>query len=60
MICFAVSGMITPLELGVAIFAGFTFLITFVIASVGGGFQDLVKTTLENDAAARKKKGVGY
>ena len=59
MTSFAVSGMITPLELGVAIFAGFTFLITFVIASAGGGFQDLVKTTLDNDAVARKRKGVG-
>ena len=59
MILFAVSGMITSLELGVAIFAGITFLITFIIASAGGGFQDLVKTTLDNDAAARKRKGVG-
>ncbi len=59
MILFAVAGMITPLELVVAIFAGLTFLITFIIASAGGGFQDLVKTTLDNDAAARKKKGVG-
>ena len=55
----AVSDMITPLELVVAIFAGLTFLITFAIASAGGGLQDLVKTTLDNDAAARKKKGVG-
>ena len=59
MTLFAVSGMITPLELGVAIFAGLSFLITFVIASAGGGFQDLVKTTLDNDAAARRRKGVG-
>ncbi len=59
MILFAVSGMITPLELVVAIFAGLTFLITFIIASAGGGFQDLVKTTLDNDVAARKRKGVG-
>tara|TARA_B100000029_G_scaffold229276_1_gene226826 strand:+ start:302 stop:481 length:180 start_codon:yes stop_codon:yes gene_type:complete len=59
MILFAVAGMITPLELVVAIFAGLTFLITFIIASAGGGFQDLVKTTLDNDAAARKRKGVG-
>ena len=56
---FALSGMITPLELGVAIIAGLTFLITFIIASAGGGFQDLVKTTLDNDAAARERKGVG-
>ncbi len=56
---FGVSGMITPLELGVAIFSGLTFLITFVIDSAGGGFQDLVKTTLDNDASARKRKGVG-
>ncbi len=56
---FAVSGMITPLELGVAIFAGLTFLITFVIASAAGGLQDIVKTTLDNDAAARDRKGVG-
>ena len=59
MTLFAVSGMITPLELKVAIFAGLAFLITFVIASAGGSFQDLVKTTLDNDAAARKRKGVG-
>ena len=59
MTLFAVSEMITPLELGVAIFAGLTFLITFVIASAGGGFQDLVQTTLDNDAAARKRKGIG-
>ena len=59
MTSFAVSGMITRLELGVAIFTGLAFLITFVIASAGGGFKDLVKTTLDNDAAARKKKGVG-
>ena len=56
---FAISGMISPLELGVAIFAGLTFLITFAIASAGGGFQDLVKTTLDNDEASRKRKGVG-
>ena len=35
------------------------FLITFVIASAGGGFQDRLKTTLDNDAAERKRKGVG-
>ena len=55
MTSFAVSGMISPLELGVAIFAGLTFLITFVITSAGGGFQDLVKTTLDNDVIARKR-----
>ena len=55
----AVSGMISPLELGIAIFAGLSFLISFVIASAGGGYQDLVKTTLDNDAAARKRKGIG-
>jgi len=59
MTSFAVSGMITPLDFSVAIFTGLTFLITFVIASAGGGFQDLVKTTLDNDAAGRKRKGVG-
>ena len=59
MMLFAVSGMITPWELGVAIFAGLAFLITFVIASSSGGLQDLVKTTLDNDATARKRKGVG-
>ena len=58
MTLFAVSGMITPLELGVAIFAGLAFLVTFAIASAGGSFQDLIKTTLDNDVAARKKKGV--
>ena len=56
MTLFAVSEMITPLELGVAIFAGLTFLITFVIASAGGGFQDLVKTTLDNDEARRNQR----
>ena len=53
----AISGMITPLELGVAIFAGITFLVCFIIASAAGGYQDLVKTTLDNDAEARKRKG---
>ena len=51
----AVSGMITPLELGVALFTGLTFLISFVIASFGGGFQDLIKTTLDNDLTKRKR-----
>ncbi len=51
--------MITHLELGVSIFAGFAFLISFFITSAGGGFQDLVKITLDNDAAARKRNGVG-
>mgnify|MGYP001319306430 CR=1 FL=1 len=55
----AVSGMISPLELVIAIFSGLTFLICFVIASAGGGFQDLVTTILGNDAAARKRKGIG-
>ena len=56
---FAISGMITPLEMGVAIFAGLSFLITFGIATAGGGLGDLVKTTLANDEASRKKKGLG-
>jgi len=52
---FAVSGMITPLELEVVVFVG----LTFVISSVGSGFQNLVKTNLDNNPVARRRKGAG-
>ena len=55
----AVSGMISPIEMRVAVFSGLAFIIMFVISSTGGGFQDLIKTTLENDATNRRKKGLG-
>ncbi len=50
-----------PLNMGtgtwiVAIIAGLGFVVMFGIASASGDYQDLINTTLENDAQARKKK----
>ncbi len=36
--------------------SGISFIIMFGIASTKGDYQGLIKTTLENDAAQRKKK----
>ena len=40
----------------VTIVAGLSFVVMFGIASAGGEYQDLINTTLENDALAREKK----
>ena len=42
----------------VTIIAGLGFVVMFGIASASGGYQDLINTTLENDAQAREKKKI--
>ena len=49
-----------PLNMGtgtwiVTIIAGLGFVVMFGLASAGGDYQDLINTTLENDALAREK-----
>ena len=49
-----------PLNMGtgtwvVTIIAGLSFVVMFGLASAGGDYQGLIKTTLENDALAREK-----
>ena len=50
-----------PLNMGtgtwiVTIIAGLSFVVMFGLASAGGDYQDLINTTLKNDALAREKK----
>ncbi len=50
-----------PLNMGtgtwiVTIIAGLSFVVMFGLASAGGDYQDLINTTLENDALAREKR----
>ncbi len=50
-----------PLNMGtgtwiVTIIASLGFVMMFAIASAGGDYQGLIKTTLENDALAREKR----
>ncbi len=52
---FSVSLGLGPIEIGVIIFFGLGFLIMFGYSSAVGGYQDLIKTTLENDQDKRKK-----
>ena len=52
---FCVALGLGPMEIGVILFAGIGFLVMFGYSSVTGGYQDLIKTTLENDEARRKK-----
>ncbi|WP_036892302.1 MULTISPECIES: hypothetical protein [Prochlorococcus] len=40
----------------VIIFSGLGFIIMFAIGSATGGYNDLIKTTLENDELRRKNK----
>ena len=49
-----------PLNMGtstwiVTIIAGLGFVVMFGLASAGGDYQDLINTTLKNDALAREK-----
>ncbi len=46
---------LTPVESGLIVVAGLSFLIMFGYSSARGGYQDLIKTTLANDEAIRKK-----
>ncbi len=54
-IFFAVSLGLGAIEIAVILFTGLGFLILFGYSSVTGGYQDLIKTTLDNDEARRKK-----
>jgi len=40
----------------ITIIAGLGFVIMFGLSSVGGDYQGLINTTLENDALAREKR----
>tara|TARA_B100000700_G_C14321234_1_gene523788 strand:+ start:148 stop:324 length:177 start_codon:yes stop_codon:yes gene_type:complete len=53
---FASDLNLSPLATGAIVISSISFLIMFGIASAKGGFQDLVKTTLENDQAQREKR----
>ena len=50
---FATDLNLSPLAIGAIVISGTSFIIMFGIASAKGGFQDLVKTTLENDKKNR-------
>ncbi len=52
---FLVALGLTPVEIGVILFTGIGFIVIFAYSSATGDYQGLVKTTLENDAAKRKK-----
>ena len=50
-----------PLNMGtgswiITIIAGLGFVVMFGLSSAGGEYQDLINTTLENDALAREKR----
>tara|TARA_B100000579_G_C22632002_1_gene757085 strand:- start:434 stop:622 length:189 start_codon:yes stop_codon:yes gene_type:complete len=50
-----------PLNMGtgtwvVTIISGLGFVVMFGLASAGGDYQDLINTTLENDALSREKR----
>ncbi len=55
-IFFSVALDLGSLEIGVILFSGLGFLIMFGYSSATGAYQDLIKTTLDNDEARRKKK----
>ena len=40
----------------ITIIAGLGFVIMFGLSSAGGDYQDLINTTLENDALARDRR----
>ena len=52
---FAVDLSLSPLSVGAIVVSGISFVVMFGIASAKGGYQELVKTTLDNDAAQREK-----
>ena len=52
---FSVALELGPVEIGLILFAGLGFLAMFGYSSAKGGYQDLIKTTLDNDAARRKR-----
>ncbi len=46
---------LNPIEIGLILFSGLGFLVMFGYSSAKGGYQDLIKTTLDNDEAKRTK-----
>tara|TARA_Y100001968_G_scaffold333927_1_gene401238 strand:+ start:22155 stop:22355 length:201 start_codon:yes stop_codon:yes gene_type:complete len=52
---FATDLNLSPLSISAIIISGLGFIIMFGIASAKGGYQDLINTTLENDARQRRK-----
>ena len=55
-ILFSVALGLGPVEIGVILVAGLGFLVMFGYSSAKGGYQDLIKTTLDNDEIRRKNK----
>ena len=55
-IIFAVELGLQPLEIAIITIAGLGFILMFGISSAKGGYQDLIKTTLENDENRRKTR----
>ncbi len=53
---FSVALGLGPVEIGVIVVAGLGFLLMFGYSSAKGGYQDLIKTTLENDEVKRKNR----
>lgn len=53
---FLVAIVMGPVGWTLTIGSALAFLVMFGIASVKGDFQGLIKTTLANDAANRKKR----
>ncbi|ABX09114.1 Hypothetical protein P9211_11831 [Prochlorococcus marinus str. MIT 9211] len=53
---FSVALGLGPVEIGVIAIAGLGFIVMFGLSSAKGNFQDLIKTTLDNDEARRNKK----
>ena len=51
---FAVDLNLSPIETIAIIVSSLSFILMFGIASARGGFQELVKTTLENDKKNRE------
>jgi len=54
-ILFSITLGLSPTEIGIILFFGLGFIIMFAYSSAVGGYQDLIKTTLDNDQAKRKK-----
>ena len=55
-VLFSVALALNPIEKGVILVAGLGFLLMFGYSSFKGGYQDLIKTTLDNDENRRKER----
>ena len=54
-ILFSTSLGLEPVGVGVILLSGLGFIVMFGYSSAKGGYQDLIKTTLDNDDTLRKK-----